>query len=106
MEQADPDWAPPVHTISGFSGMGLPELWAAIALHQKKTTDSGSRAGRRAGQRVRWLEALIQDGLAQGFAAHPSVAGRIAEVRRAVAEAKIPASTAADELLALFFGRT
>jgi LAO/AO transport system kinase len=105
MEQADPDWAPPVHTISGFSGMGLPDLWAAIALHQKKTTESGSRAGRRAGQQVRWLEALIQDGLAEGFAAHPSVAGRIAEVRRAVAEAKIPASTAADELLALFFGR-
>lgn len=103
MEQADPDWSPPVHTISGFSGMGLTELWAAIELHRRKTTDSGSRAGRRAAQQVRWLEALIQDGLATGFAADPSVAGRIAEVRQAVADARIPASTAADELLALFF---
>ena len=23
MEQVDPDWSPPVHTVSGFSGMGL-----------------------------------------------------------------------------------
>ena len=64
---------------------------------------ASTRAGRRAAQQVRWLEALIQDGLAQGFAADPSVAGRVVEVRQAVAEAKIPASTAADELLALFF---
>jgi len=105
MEQADPDWSPPVHVISGFSGAGLPELWSAIELHRCKTTESGSRASRRANQQVRWLEALIQDGLAVGFASHPSVAGRIGDVRQAVADAKIPASTAADELLALFFGR-
>lgn len=104
MEQADPDWAPPVHTVSGFSGDGLPELWAAIELHRKKTEASGSRAKRRAGQQVRWLDALIQDGLAEGFANRPEVAARLRIVRQGVADGKIPASTAADELLALFFG--
>lgn len=104
MEQADPDWAPPVHTVSGFSGDGLPELWAAIELHRKKTEASGSRAKRRAGQQVRWLDALIQDGLVEGFANRPDVAARLRTVRQGVADGKIPASTAADELLALFFG--
>jgi LAO/AO transport system kinase len=104
MEQADPDWAPPVHTVSGFSGEGLPELWAAIELHRKKTEASGSRAKRRAGQQVRWLDALIQDGLADGFAHRPQVAARLKAVRQGVADGRIPASTAADELLALFFG--
>lgn len=104
MEQADPDWAPPVHTVSGFSGDGLPELWQAIEIHRKKTEASGSRAKRRAGQQVRWLETLIQDGLAEGFAHRPEVAARLRTVRQGVADGQIPASTAADELLALFFG--
>ncbi len=104
MEQADPDWSPPVHTISGFSGAGLPELWQAIELHRRKTETSGSRLSRRAGQQVRWLDALIQDGLADRFASRPDVAPRLAGLRRDVAEGRIPASLAADELLGLAFG--
>jgi len=103
MEQADPDWAPPVQTISGFAGEGLPEVWGAIELHRTKTETSGSRARRRAGQQVRWLDALIQEGLAEGFARNLEVAARLRTVRQGVAEGQIPASTAADELLALFF---
>lgn len=104
MEQADPDWSPPVHTISGSSGTGLPELWQAIEIHRRKTEASGSRLRRRAGQQVRWLDALIQDGLADRFASRPDVAPRLAGLRRDVAEGRIPASLAADELLALAFG--
>lgn len=104
MEQADPDWSPPVHTVSGFSGLGLPELWAAIALHRKKTEASGSRASRRAGQQVRWLDTLIQDGLTDRFLARTDIAARLATVRRDVADGRIPASLAADELLAIAFG--
>ena len=104
MEQVDPDWSPPVHTISGFSGLGLPELWAAIELHRKKTEASGSRATRRAGQQVRWLDALIQDGLTERFLNRTDVAARLAGVRRDVADGRIPASLAADELLTIAFG--
>ncbi len=104
MEQADPDWSPPVHTISGFSGAGLPELWQAIELHRRKTEASGSRLRRRARQQIRWLDALIQEGLADRFAALPDVAPRLADLRRDVADGRIPASLAADELLSLAFG--
>ena len=104
MEQADPDWSPPVHTISGSSGLGLPDLWAAIAVHRKKTETSGSRASRRAGQQVRWLDALIQDGLTERFLNRTDVAARLATVRQDVADGRIPASLAADELLTIAFG--
>ena len=104
MEPADPDWSPPVHTISGFSGFGLPELWAAIELHRKKTEASGSRSRRRAAQQVRWLDALIQDGLTERFLGRTDVAARLAAVRQDVAEGRIPASLAADELLSIAFG--
>ncbi len=104
MEQVDPDWSPPVHTVSGFSGFGLPELWSAIELHRKKTETSGSRATRRAGQQVRWLDALIQDGLTERFLNRTDVAARLGGIRRDVADGRIPASLAADELLTLAFG--
>ena len=103
MEQVDPVWSPPVHTISGSSGAGLPELWQAIELHRRKTDASGSRQSRRAAQQVRWLDALIQEGLAERFASLPDVAPRIAGLRRDVAEGRIPASVAADDLLGLAF---
>jgi LAO/AO transport system kinase len=103
MELSDPDWSPPVHTVSGFTGDGLPELWEAIGLHRKKTQASGARARRRAGQQVRWLDSLIEEGLRQGFARRPEVAARLKAVRQSVAAGALPASGAADELLALFF---
>ena len=103
MEQIDPDWSPPVHTVSGYSGMGLEELWAAIEIHRRKTEASGSRLRRRAGQQVRWLDALIQDGLTDRFLARSEVAARLAGIRQDVASGKIPASLAADALLALAF---
>ncbi|HEY7799017.1 MAG TPA: methylmalonyl Co-A mutase-associated GTPase MeaB [Hyphomonadaceae bacterium] len=106
MEPASADWSPPVHTVSGFTGAGLPELWQAIETHRKKTERSGSRAKRRADQQVRWLDSLIDEGLAHGFAHRPEIASRLRTVRQAVAAGEIPASTAADELLALFFGHT
>jgi LAO/AO transport system kinase len=104
MEQADPDWAPPVHAVSGFTGDGLPELWEAIGLHRKKTEASGARGRRRAGQQVRWLESLIEEGLRLGFARKPEISARLGAVRQSVAAGTLPASGAADELLALFFG--
>jgi hypothetical protein len=55
---------------------------------------------------VRWLDSLIEEGLTYGFAHSPEIASRLRSVRQAVAAGQIPASTAADELLALFFGHT
>lgn len=103
MEPASPDWSPPVHIVSGFSGMGLPDLWAAIELHRKKTEASGSRAARRAGQQVRWLDALIREGLSERVLGRPDIAARLAGVRQDVADGRMPASLAADDLLDFAF---
>jgi LAO/AO transport system kinase len=106
LEQTDPDWNPPVHILSGHTGHGLKELWVAIGVHRTKTEASGGRARRRAEQQGRWLDALIEEGLAQGFASRPEISARLATLRQDVTEGRTPASTASDELLTLFFGHT
>src|SRR5262249_4356041 len=95
LEPAEPGWSPPVQTISGTTGDGLAELWSAIETHRKQSEASGARGRRRAGQQARWLDALIQEGLAHGFAADPAVAAKLGDIRRAVAEGRMPASMAA-----------
>ena len=84
--------------------MGLEELWSAIEIHRRKTEASGSRLRRRAAQQVRWLDTLIQDGLTDRFLVRPEVAANLAGIRQDVASGLIPASLAADALLALAFG--
>jgi LAO/AO transport system kinase len=102
LEPVDPDWPPPVLTLSGGTGEGLSELWASIQTHQRKTEDSGRRAARRAEQQVRWLDSMLHDGLMQAFAEDPGVRTRLGELRLDVAAGRTPASLAAQELLSLF----
>lgn len=103
---SNPDWSPPVVRVSGQSGQGLPDLWAAIGEHRDKTSSSGGRTRRRAEQQVRWLDALLAEGLSQGFAADPEIMARLHRAREDVAQGVLPASTAAEALLARFFGHT
>ena len=103
---SEPDWAPPVQLISGQTGQGLKELWTTIGRHRQQTTLSGGRGRRRAEQQVRWLEALIAEGLSQRFGANPEIADRLRRTRDEVARGVLPASMAAEDLLALFFGHT
>ncbi|MAK62656.1 MAG: methylmalonyl Co-A mutase-associated GTPase MeaB [Ponticaulis sp.] len=102
LEPADENWSPPVVTCSGATGDGLAELWETIQLHTRKTSESGSRDKRRADQQISWMNELIQDGLMAAFRLHPDVQARLAGLKSAVGKGDIPASVAADQLLAIF----
>lgn len=102
LEPADPDWSPPVVTCSGATGNGLKELWEAIDLHRRKTTESGTRQSRRASQQIEWMNEMIQDGLMMAFRNHPAVRDKMADLCEAVSKGELPASAAADALLTAF----
>jgi LAO/AO transport system kinase len=99
---ASPDWTPPVLTASGLTGAGLEVLWDQIQRHREVMTANGAHAARRADQDSRWMWAMVQDRLAEAFRAAPGVARIAAEVERAVRAGELPASAAADRLLAAF----
>jgi LAO/AO transport system kinase len=99
---ASPDWTPPVLTASGLTGAGLDTLWIQIQRHREIMTANGARTARRADQDSRWMWAMVQDRLAAAFREAPAVATIAADVERAVRAGDLPASAAADRLLAAF----
>jgi LAO/AO transport system kinase len=98
---ADSPHPAPVKLISGQTGDGLEDLWILIERLREAQRASGALAKRRSLQQVRWLEALIAEGLLRRFEANEAVQARLEGVRRDVAEGRIPASSAADLLLDL-----
>ncbi len=99
---AHPDWTPPVLTASGLNNAGLDVLWAQIQRHREVMTANGMRAERRAGQNGRWMWAMVNDRLGRAFREHPQVAALAPALEAQVLAGEVPASLAADQLLAAF----
>jgi LAO/AO transport system kinase len=60
------------------------------------------RAERRAGQNGRWMWAMVNDRLGRAFREHPQVAALAPALEARVLAGEVPASLAADQLLAAF----
>jgi LAO/AO transport system kinase len=99
---AHPDWTPPVLTASGLNNAGLDVLWAQVERHREVMSANGMRAARRAGQNGRWMWAMVNDRLGRAFRDHPKVAALAPALEAQVLAGEVPASLAADRLLAAF----
>lgn len=95
-----PHWSPVVLTGSALSGAGIDRLWETIARHRTALDAAGALDRRRADQGVRWFWSMVDEGLAQRFRADPAVAALSPQLEREVAEGRLPASAAAERLLA------
>ena len=98
---ASPNWAPRVLTASGLEGAGLEAVWQAVESHRALLSASGERAAKRAEQQVRWMKSLITQRLLDHFEAHPAIRAALAQTQSDVASGRVPASVAADRLVAL-----
>ena len=99
---ASPDWSPPVLTASGLNNDGLDALWSTVERHRGIMTANGDRKRRRAEQNARWMWAMVRDRLDLAFRTKPTVAALAGPLEDAVREGRMPASAAADRLLAAF----
>lgn len=99
---AHPDWTPPVMTASGLNNAGLDQLWAQIERHREVMGANGARAARRADQNARWMWAMVRDRLDAAFRGQAEVADLAPCLEAEVRAGALPASAAADRLLAAF----
>jgi LAO/AO transport system kinase len=94
--------APASLLVSGQTGEGLPELWAAVLAHREQLGDQLREL--RADQAVGWLRDELGDRLWAAFDDHATVAARRPQLEAAVRAGTMPPGLAADELIALFRG--
>jgi LAO/AO transport system kinase len=102
MRQNSPNWTPEVLQCSSLQGTGIPEIWQAIGRYREKLTLSGEIKARRAEQAKAWMWSEVQEMLSGRLRSHKGVRARVAKLEAQVAAGKIPASQAANLLLAAF----
>ncbi|MCW2843922.1 MAG: putative GTPase [Nocardioides sp.] len=95
------EWAPPVVTCSGLHDVGVDDLWQRVLEHREHLGDDGL-AAKRARQQLDFTWALVRDDLAERLRHSPGVAAIRDEVQRDVLAGKLPATTAADRILAAY----
>jgi LAO/AO transport system kinase len=101
---AHAEWQVAVRAVSALTGEGIDAVWDDVARFRATLEASDTWEKQRAEQRRAALWQEIGDGLVERFRVAPSVAGRIAEIERDVANGMRTPAAAARLLLAAFLG--
>jgi LAO/AO transport system kinase len=100
-----PDWQVEVRTCSARDHVGIAEAWDAVLSHHEVLETGGQLAARRADQARDWMWSELQDSLIADLKEDPQVRQRLPALESAVAEGKLPAASAARQLLEIYLER-
>jgi LAO/AO transport system kinase len=95
------EWAPPVVTCSALEDNGVADVWDRVGAHREHLGASGL-ADKRAHQQLDFTWALVRDELDQRLRHSAGVRAMRGEVRAAVLAGELPATVAADRILAAY----
>jgi LAO/AO transport system kinase len=95
------EWAPPVVTCSALEDTGVDDVWQRVVAHREHLGEDGV-ASKRAHQQLDFTWALVRDELDQRLRHSPGVRAIRAELREAVLSGEMPATVAADRILAAY----
>ncbi|XEK82187.1 methylmalonyl Co-A mutase-associated GTPase MeaB [Mumia sp. Pv4-285] len=94
-------WVPPVLTCSGLEGTEVDTVWLRVLRHREFLGAGGLRE-KRAAQQLEFMWALVRDELDQRLRRSAPVRGVLDNVRAAVLAGEMPATNAADAILAAY----
>ncbi len=95
------EWAPPVVTCSALEDQGVQDVWQRVHEHREHLGGQGL-VDKRAAQQLEFMWAMVRDELAERLRHSPGVSALREEVRRAVLAGELPATTAADRIIAAY----
>ena len=90
-------------TCSALNDVGVDELWERVLAHREHLGRAGL-ADKRAEQQLEFTWALVRDELEQRLRRSPAVREIRDEIRAAVLSGELPATVAADRILAAYDG--
>ena len=96
----DKNWHPQVLQLSALHSKGVDAFWAAVTQFRSLQTANGKLAARRQHQALSWMWERIDAGLKQAFRHDPAVSALLPALVAQVESGRLPASTAARNLLA------
>jgi LAO/AO transport system kinase len=94
-------WHPQVIQLSALKAQGVDAFWAAVEKFRALQTANGRFASRRQQQSLAWMWERIDAELKQRFKQHAGVRAALAATQDLVRNGKLPASTAARQLLGM-----
>ncbi|MEX6508731.1 methylmalonyl Co-A mutase-associated GTPase MeaB [Jiella sp. M17.18] len=94
-----PDWRVPVLTVSGATGAGLDALWETVLRHRAVHQANGAWQARRAGQRIGWLKASLDEALRRRVLSGKQARAALAEAEAAVGTGSRAPTAVAEEIL-------
>lgn len=97
----NPDWIPPVITVSGKENQGLDLLWNEIETHRETLTASGALQAKRQRQAVAWMHDMLEDRILGILRRDANVAQTIEELETRVADGRVTPVLAVEEITAL-----
>jgi LAO/AO transport system kinase len=95
-----PSWSPPVLTYSALTGEGVPQLWETISTHDVRMRASGERDARRREQQVKWMWAMLEERMLARVRSDPALRTKLPTLEAAVAEGRMSAAVAVEEIAA------
>jgi LAO/AO transport system kinase len=95
-----PQWPTVVLSCSSVEQVGLEPLLDTLRAHRRVLVSSGELEARRARQQVRWMRALVHEGVWEAFVARPGVVDLVRRLEVDVQAGRLPASVAAERVLA------
>jgi LAO/AO transport system kinase len=100
LRPATEGWPTPAILASALTGEGIPDVWKSVEDFFKTCRLCGVLDQRRRSQAVAWMHSLVSEALLHDFYQAPGVKAAQPDVENAVADGRLPALSAARQLLA------
>jgi LAO/AO transport system kinase len=99
------EWKVEVQTCSARDAKGIDKAWETVLRHREMLEATGQFERRRAAQARDWMWSEVQDSLITALQGDPEVRKQIPSLEAATSEGRLPATTAARQLLDIFLKR-
>jgi LAO/AO transport system kinase len=92
------NWSPPVITYSALTGTGIAELWGQVVTHRERMEKTGEHAALRREQQVKWMWSMLNERVFARLKSDSHVRARLPAIEAAVAEGRLSATLAVEEI--------